>query len=70
MKTYIYPRKPEGERKAVVLERSGFYHNLLRNNSVGCGSGKLLERPAFCGDRLFCVFLASGRRNCNYGLSF
>ena len=62
------PRKPESKRKAVVLERSGFYHNLRRNNSVGCDSGELLERPALCCDRLLCVSLASGRRNCNYGL--
>ena len=62
------PRKPESKRKAVVLERSGFYHNLRRNNSVGCDSGKLLERPVLCCDRLLCVSLTSGRRKCNYGL--
>lgn len=54
------PRKPESKRKAVVLERSGFYHNLRRNNSVGRGSGKPVECPAFCGDCLLCFSLASG----------
>ena len=29
-----------------------------------------VERPAFCGDRLLCVSLSSGRRNCNYRLYF
>ena len=53
------PRKPEGERKAVVLERSGFYHNLRRNNSVGNCACESVERPAFCGDCLLCVSLAS-----------
>lgn len=62
------PRKSEIKRKAVVLERTGFYHNLRWNHSVGCDTGELLERPAFCGDCLLCVSLTSGRRNCNYGL--
>jgi len=64
------PRKPESKRKAVVLERSGFYHNLRRNNSVGCDSGELLERPALCCDRLLCVSLSSGRRNFDHRLYF
>ncbi len=64
------PRKPESKRKAVVLERSGFYHNLRRNNSVGCDSGKLLERPVLCCNRLLCVSLPSSGRNRNNGLSF
>lgn len=64
------PRKPESQRKAVVLERSGFYHNLRRNNSVGCDSGELLERAALCSNRLLCVSQLTGRRNCNNGLYF
>lgn len=59
------PRKSEIKRKAVVLERTGFYHNLRWNHSVGCDTGELLERPAFCGDCLLCVSLTSGRRNCD-----
>ena len=44
--------------------------NLRRNNSVGCDSGELLERPALCCDRLLCVSLSSGRRNFDHRLYF
>ena len=53
MKTYIYP---ENLRATVKL---WFYHNLRRNNSVGNCACESVERPAFCGDRLLCVSLAS-----------
>ena len=61
---------PESQRKAVVLECSWFYHNLRRNNSVGNCACESVERPAFCGDRLLCVSLASSWRNGDYGLYF
>ena len=56
MKTYIYPENLRA--------------NLRRNNSVGCDSGELLERPALCCDRLLCVSLSSGRRNFDHRLYF
>ena len=67
MKTYIYP---ENLRANVKLWFWSVYHNLRRNNSVGCDSGELLERPALCCDRLLCVSLSSGRRNFDHRLYF
>ena len=51
MKTYIYP---ENLRATVKL----WFWNV--RDFVGCGSGKPVECPAFCGDCLLCFSLASG----------
>lgn len=64
------PRKPEGKRKAVVVERPGFYHDLHWDNSVSDRACKPVERYPLCSYRLLCVSLPSGGRNRNNGLSF
>ena len=45
------------------------YHlHRYKSDLLPASDRSLCGRSAFCGDRLFCVSLASGRRNRNYGL--
>ena len=70
MKTYIYPENLKANVKLWFWSVRDFIIiccGIILSVVVLVNFWNVLP---FCGDRLFCVSLASGRRNCNYGLSF
>ena len=62
MKTYIYPENLKANVKLWFWNVRDFIIICGRNHSVGCGSGELLERHAFCGNRLLMRFSNSKSR--------
>lgn len=54
------PRKSEGYSEAVVLECSGLYNHLWRNNSVGNSVCEPVERASHCGYGLLRIFKSEG----------